>query len=423
MVVKNILLKCNFCNSPLKHLIVDLGMQPLCEERVYPENLNQMEPYFPLNVYVCEKCFLVQVPETVSPEIIYEDYAYFSSFSTSWLEHAKRYVEYVVPRFGINGDSLVAEVASNDGYLLQYFREKNIPVLGIDPSKEVAEYAIREKGIPTEILFFGEEASKSLVEKYGKADLIIGNNVLAHVPNINDFIKGLKVFLKPSGSITMEFPHLQRLVEENQFDTIYHEHFSYFSFSVVNRIFVSHGIKIFDVDELLTHGGSLRIYGCHIENGNMMISEKVTSLLEREEGLGIEDLEYYHSFSEKVKETKRKILEFLIQAKREGKTVVGYGAPGKGNTLLNYCGVRTDFIDYTVDQSPFKQGNYLPGTHIPIYSPGKLKKTKPDYVLILPWNLKSEIISRNKYIYEWGGRFVVPIPSLHVLEAAEAFIY
>ena len=407
--------QCNFCKKPLKYVMVDLGMQPLCEERIRPENLNAMEPHYPLKVYVCDNCFLVQVPESVSPEIIYRDYGYYSSFSDFWLNHARKYVETAIPRFGIDRKSLVAEIASNDGYLLQYFVEKDIPVLGIDPSEAVAKHAIQEKGVRTEIRFFGAATAKYLANTYGKADLIIGNNVLAHVPDINDFVQGIKLFLKPNGIITMEFPHLHRLVEGNQFDTIYHEHFSYLSFSTARRIFSKYEIELFDVDELPTHGGSLRIYGCHAGNNTQPVHNRVARLLEKEERLGLNSMGYYKTFNEKVKETKRKILEFLIQAKREGKQVVGYGAPGKGNTLLNYCSIRTDFLDYTVDRSPHKQGNFLPGTHIPVHHPDQLQKTKPDYVLILPWNLKDEIISHHQYIREWGGKFVVPIPELSII--------
>ena len=415
MKTREILNNCNFCKAPLTHLVTDLGMQPLCEERIKPEEINHMEPHFPLKVYVCEKCFLVQVPESVTPDIIYRDYGYYSSYSDTWLEHAKHYVERTIPRFNISKESLVAEIASNDGYLLQYFVAKNIPVIGIDPALKCAEYAEKEKGVRTETKFFGLKTAGYLTERYGKADLIIGNNVLAHVPDINDFVEGMKFFLKPGGIITMEFPHLQRLVEENQFDTIYHEHFSYFSFTTVRNIFKKYEIELFDVDELATHGGSLRIYGHHQDDRTQSVHPRVNELLKREKSLGICTMDFYDSFNEKVKETKRKILEFLIQAKREGKSVVGYGAPGKGNTLLNYCGVRTDFLDYTVDRSPHKQGNYLPGTHIPIYHPDRLKTTKPDYVFILPWNLKDEIISHHKYIYDWGGKFVVPIPEITII--------
>ncbi|MEL7585524.1 MAG: class I SAM-dependent methyltransferase [Prolixibacteraceae bacterium] len=408
---------CNFCKKPLTHVVVDLGMQPLCEERIRPEELHGMEPHYPLKAYVCDQCFLVQVPESVSPEIIYRDYGYYSSFSDFWLDHAKRYVNGIVPRFGINQESLVAEIASNDGYLLQYFVEKNIPVLGIDPSVEVAKYAIKEKGVRTEILFFGSETAEQLRRLYGKADLIVGNNVLAHVPDINDFVQGIKSFLKPGGVVTMEFPHLQQLIGQNQFDTIYHEHFSYFSFSVVRRIFDKHGIELFDVEEIPTHGGSLRIYGRHQEDREKTVHNRVKELVEREQSMGLDSLGYYDAFNENVKETKRKILDFLIRAKREGKQIVGYGAPGKGNTLLNYCGIRTDFLDYTVDRSPHKQGNFLPGTHIPIYHPDRLRETKPDYVFVLPWNLKDEIIKHHQYVCEWGGKFVIPIPELSVIEA------
>jgi len=408
---ENFLTKCNFCNTPLDHLVIDLGMQPLCEERIRPEELNQMEPHYPLKVYVCKKCLLVQVPESASPEVIYRDYGYYSSFSDTWLQHAKQYVELAVKRFGITKNNLVAEIASNDGYLLQYFVHKDIPVIGIEPSEEIARYAVSKKGVRTEIRFFGAKTAEYLADTYGKADLLIGNNVLAHVPNINDFVSGMKLFLKPSGVITMEFPHLQRLIEENQFDTIYHEHFSYFSFSTVRKIFRKHDLEIFDVDELPTHGGSLRIYARHQGNSTIPVQTRVTDLVDREESLGMNSMAYYDTFNEKVKETKRKILEFLIQGKKEGKHIVGYGAPGKGNTLLNYCGVRTDFLDYTVDRSPHKQGTYLPGTHIPVYHPDMIKETRPEYVFILPWNLKDEIINYHKYIYDWGGKFIVPIPS------------
>ncbi|SFF46588.1 Methyltransferase domain-containing protein [Sunxiuqinia elliptica] len=407
--------KCNFCHSPLHHLVTDLGVQPLCEDKIRVEDLTKMEPHFPLQVYVCKKCFLVQTPAVVSPEIIYRDYAYYSSYSDTWVQHAKQYVDYVSERFAITPKHLVAEIASNDGYLLQFFKQKGVPVLGIDPSTEIAQYAEREKGIKTEVKFFGYETAKYLVETYGKANLIIGNNVLAHVPDINDFLKGMKYFLAEGGLITMEFPHLERLIEENQFDTIYHEHFSYFSFTTVKEIFKSYGLCLFDVQQLKTHGGSIRIHACHQGDTSKPISQAVHDLLKHEHELGMDTLAYYDHFNNKVKETKRKILEFLIKAKRENKQVVGYGAPGKGNTLLNYCGVRTDFLDYTVDINPHKQGNFLPGTHIPIHHPDKIKETKPDYVFILPWNLKDEIINYNKYIYEWGGKFVVPIPELMIL--------
>lgn len=372
-----------------------------------------MESYYPLHVYICEECYLVQLPEYQSPENIFSDYAYFSSYSESWLKHAKDYTNLMIGRFGFDSQSKVIEIASNDGYLLQYFRERGIPVLGIEPANNVAK-AAQDAGIPTIVKFFGTQTAMDL-DKEGKyADLLIGNNVLAHVPNINDFLKGVKIILKPDGVITMEFPHLLKLIDENQFDTIYHEHFSYFSFITAERIFTSHGLTIFDVDELPTHGGSLRVYACHSEDRSKSISQKVGDLKKREEAAGFSHLEHYLSFSEKVKETKRKILIFLIEAKKKGKSIAAYGAPAKGNTLLNYCGIRSDFIDYTVDRSPHKQGHYLPGTHLPILSPDKIRETKPDFLVILPWNLKEEIMEQMSYISEWGGEFVVFIPEIKV---------
>ncbi len=412
----NIKPRCRFCNSILQHTFVELGMQPLCQDHVKPEELNQMEPHYPLQAYVCDKCFLVQLSEFVSPSKIFNDYAYFSSYSNSWLEHAKSYAQLMINNFGINKNSLVAEIASNDGYLLQWFQKQDIPVLGIEPASNVADFAIKEKNIRTEIKFFGVETAKYLKEKYGPADLLLGNNVLAHVPDINDFVKGMKIFLKPGGLLTMEFPHLQRLIEKNEFDTIYHEHFSYLSFTTVNEIFEHFGLKIWDVEELSTHGGSLRIYAKHTEDDSRPVTQRAFDLLKRELEMGFRDLAYYKNFSEKVKDTKRKILNFLINAKKEGKKIAGYGAPGKGNTLLNYCGIKTDFIDYTVDRNPHKQNNYLPGSLIPIYSPDKIKETHPDYVFILPWNLKDEIYKQHNYIKEWGGKFVVPIPEIKVLD-------
>jgi len=404
---------CRFCGSNLNHTFVDLGMSPLCESYVAQDQLNQMEPFYPLHVYICEKCFLVQLDEYVSSENIFSNYAYFSSYSDTWLRHAKDYTDLMVAHFGYNDKSKIIEIASNDGYLLQYFVEKGIPVLGIEPAKNVAEAAIKN-GIPTVVKFFGKATAQQVAIEHGKADLLLGNNVLAHVPDINDFVGGMKILLKPDGIITMEFPHLMRLIEENQFDTIYHEHFSYLSFTVVEKMFTSHGLTIFDVEELLTHGGSLRIYACHQGNLSQQVSKRVAELRSREGREGFNHLEYYFSFAEKVKETKRKLLEFLIRVKQEKKSVVGYGAPGKGNTLLNYCGIGTDFINYTVDRNPYKQGKFLPGTHIPIYNPDKIKETKPDFVFILPWNLKDEIIEQIAYIREWGGQFIIPIPEVKV---------
>ncbi|BAY25900.1 C-methyltransferase [Calothrix sp. NIES-2100] len=404
---------CRFCGSTLKHTFVDLGMSPLCESYVTAEQLNQMEAFYPLHVYVCDRCFLVQLQEYVSPQDIFSHYAYFSSYSDSWLQHAKNYTDKVIARFGLNASSQVVEIASNDGYLLQNFVSKAIPVLGIEPAANVAEVAIA-KGIPTVIKFFGENTAAELAANGKQADLLIGNNVLAHVPDINDFVAGCKILLQPEGVITMEFPHLMRLIEGNQFDTIYHEHFSYLSLLTVEKIFAAHNLAIFDVEELSTHGGSLRIYACHIEDNSKSISQDVKDLRAQEKSAGFLELETYFDFAEKVKSTKFQLLEFLIAAKRQGKSIVGYGAPGKGNTLLNYCGIREDFLDYTVDRNPFKQGKFLPGTHIPIFHPDKIKETQPDYLLILPWNLQNEVMSQMSYVREWGAKFIVPIPEVKV---------
>ncbi|MCA1993440.1 MAG: class I SAM-dependent methyltransferase [Coleofasciculus sp. S288] len=405
---------CRFCSSPLRHSMLDLGMSPPCNSILKFEQLNEMEAFYPLQVFVCDRCFLVQLLEYVPRETIFNDeYSYFSSYSDSWLQHVKRYTEAMVERFGLNGQSQVVELASNDGYLLQYFVAQGVPVLGIEPSGNTAEVAI-QKGIPTLVKFFGQQTALGLVAENKQADLLLGNNVLAHVPDLNDFVAGMKILLKPQGVITMEFPHLMRLMEENQFDTIYHEHFSYFSFTTVEQVFAKHGLTLFDVEELPTHGGSLRIYGRHAEDTSKPVTERVTELKAREEAAGFTRLEHYFTFGQKVKETKRKLLNFLITAKRDGKTIVGYGAPGKGNTLLNYCGIRTDFVDYTVDRSPYKQGKFLPGTHLPILHPDEIQKTKPDYLLILPWNLKDEIMKQMSYIRDWGGQFVVPIPEAKV---------
>jgi len=390
-------------------------MSPLCESFLPGEQLNQMEAFYPLHAYVCGKCFLVQLEAYVTPEHIFSDYAYFSSYSDSWLAHAKKYADRMVERFGIGEKSFVVELASNDGYLLQYFVEKRVPVLGIEPAANVAAVAVK-KGVPSLVKFFRRETARELAAVGKQADLLLGNNVLAQVPDLNDFVAGMKILLKPNGVITMEFPHLQRLMEENQFDTIYHEHFSYFSFVTVEKIFAAHGITLFDVEELPTHGGSLRIYGRHEEDTAKPVSGQVTELRAREEEAGTTRLETYSRFAEQVKETKRKLLEFLIAAKRNGKKIAGYGAPGKGNTLLNYCAIRTDFLDYTVDRNPYKHGRFLPGTHVPIFPPDRIRETKPDFLLILPWNLKDEIIKQNAFIREWGGKFVVPIPEIQVHE-------
>jgi SAM-dependent methyltransferase len=388
-------------------------MSPLCESYVSLEQANQMEPFYPLHVRICGNCFLAQVEEYVSAEKIFSDYAYFSSYSDSWVAHAKRYCEQMTDRFGLNERSLVVEVASNDGYLLQHFVALKTPVLGIEPAANVAAVAV-EKGVPTLVRFFGVNTARELVAQSKRADLLLGNNVLAQVPDVNDFVAGMKLLLAPSGVITIEFPHLMRLMQENQFDTIYHEHFSYFSFVTAEKIFAAHGLTLFDVEELKSHGGSLRIFGRHAEDSSKPVTTRVVELRSREESAGFTRLETYELFAEQVRETKRALLDFLIEAKRAGKHIAGYGAPGKGNTLLNYCGIRTDFLDYTVDRSPYKQGKFLPGTHIPIYSPERIRETKPDYILILPWNLKNEIMKQNEFIREWGGQFVVPIPTVTV---------
>lgn len=406
---------CRFCGAELNNVFVDLGMSPIANDNVKKENLGKMEPFFPLCVYVCDKCYLAQLPEHQSPDAIFNsEYAYFSSFSDSWVKHAKDYVDKMIDRFAYNENNFVIELASNDGYLLQHFKAAGVPVLGIEPCANVAE-AAEEKGIPSLVKFFGVNTAKELVAEGKKANLLLGNNVLAHVPDINDFVGGMKVVLNEGGVITMEFPHLMKLVEFNQFDTVYHEHYSYLSFVAVQRVFEHHGLRLFDVEEIPTHGGSLRIYACHKDDSGKSDSAAVAELLQRERDRGMEDLAYYRNYQEKVYDTKRKLLAFLIEAKNNGKSIVGYGAPAKGNTLLNYCGVRTDFVDFTVDRSPHKQGLHLPGTRIPILAPEQINASKPDYVLILPWNLKKEIIKQMQEVFTWGGKFVVPIPEVEVI--------
>lgn len=400
------------CEAPLSQVFVDLGMSPLCESYVSRENLNHVEPFYPLRVYVCDRCLLVQLEEYVSPESIFTEYAYFSSYADSWVEHMRRYADMIVDRLALGPESFVVEVASNDGYLLQHFVRKGIPVLGIEPAANVARVAV-EKGIPTLVKFFGEETARALVKGGRKADLICGANVLAQVPRLRDFVKGLKILLAPDGVVTIEFPHLARLMAGNQFDTIYHEHFSYFSLFAAERVFSDQGLEIFDVEELPTHGGSLRVYAGHTPRPP---TDRLKRLRQEEAAAGVSRIDTYLHFGEQVRETKRNLLEFLIGAKRSGKRLVGYGAPGKGNTLLNYCGIRTDFLDFTVDRSPHKQGRFLPGTHIPILHPDRIREVRPDYVLILPWNFKDEIMAQMAYIREWGGKFVVPIPEVRVLD-------
>lgn len=405
---------CRFCGAPLQYVFADLGMSPLANSYLPPEAANAMEPFYPLRAFVCERCLLVQLEEFETPDHIFADYAYFSSYSTSWLEHSRRYVEQMLERFELGEDSHVIEIASNDGYLLQYFSERRVPVLGIEPAGNVAKVAI-QKGIPTLVEFFGRDTARSLAGD-SSADLLIGNNVLAHVPDLNDFVAGMKILLKPGGVITMEFPHLVRLVEQNQFDTIYHEHFSYFSFLSVRRVFSEHGLRLFDVEELPTHGGSLRIYACHAEDRGHPETERAVELAERELRAGYGELETYGAYAQQVQEEKRDILAFLIELKRQDLSIAGYGAPAKGNTLLNFCGIGTDFVDYTVDVNPHKQGHLLPGSHIPIRAPEALQETRPDIVLILPWNLRQEIMEQHAYVRDWGGRFVARAPEMRILE-------
>lgn len=405
---------CRFCAAPLEQVFADLGMSPLANSYLTRAQANAMERFYPLRAFVCASCFLVQLEEFETPDHIFSDYAYFSSYSTSWLEHSRVYAEQMVDRFGIGPHSHVVELASNDGYLLQYFHERQVPVLGIEPAANVAKVAL-QKGIPTLVEFFGRETARSLVPE-SAAELLIGNNVLAHVPDLNDFVAGMKILLKPGGVITMEFPHLMRLVEQNQFDTIYHEHFSYFSFLTVRRVFAKHGLRLFDVEELPTHGGSLRIYGAHEDETDKPETERAAELAQREREHGFENLETYRAFSRRVREEKRAVLSFLIELKRQGLSIAGYGAPAKGNTLLNFCGIGTDFLDYTVDLSPNKQDHLLPGSHIPIRAPDALRETKPDVVLILPWNLREEIMQQHAYVRDWGGRFAARAPTMRLLD-------
>ena len=409
---------CRFCAEPLAHVMCDLGMSPLANSYVSFENSETAEKIYPLKVWVCDKCLLAQLEAFESPDAIFGDYLYFSSFSTSWVEHARRYCEMMVARFGFDTRSQIVEIASNDGYLLQHFKAKGIPVLGIEPAANVAKVAWEEKQIPSVVKFFGKATAKELVEDGFAADLLMGNNVLAHVPDINDFVAGLKIALKPAGVITFEFPHLQRLIEGNQFDTIYHEHFSYLSFLAVEKVFARHGLTLFDVEELPTHGGSLRIFARHRENTAPVaaVTERVEAMRIQESNFGLAKMETYTSFGEKVKATKRKLLRFLLDANEAGKSVVCYGAAAKGVTLVNYCGVRDDLVDYVVDKSPHKQNHYMPGVRIPIYRPARIFESKPDYVLILPWNLRKEISGEMAGIREWGGCFVVPIPEVTVLD-------
>jgi SAM-dependent methyltransferase len=407
---------CRFCEAPLDLTMVDLGKSPLCESYLPADRLESMEPFFPLHVRVCTQCWLAQLPSFVPPDEIFHEYAYFSAYSDSWVEHSRTYVDMISDRLELTSDSLVVELASNDGYLLQHFLPKNIPVLGIDPAANVAR-AAEERGVPTIVEFFGVELAERLVGEGRRADLVLGNNVLAQVPDINDFIGGVAILLAPGGTATFEFPHLARLLEGLQYDTIYHEHFSYFSLSTIGKIVEAHGLRVIDVEELASHGGSLRVYAAH-EADSRETAPAVAELIAREDAEGLRDPSRYHRFADEVEESKWALLDLLIELRRAGKQIVGYGAPGKGNTLLNYCGIRTDFLDYTVDRNPYKQGRFTPGTHIPILPPERIAETRPDAIVILPWNLAREIAAQLAYTQEWGAQLVVPIPTATVLEPA-----
>ena len=404
---------CRFCGADLRRTFVDLGMSPLCETYPSESDLNSGEIYYPLHAYFCEGCLLVQLEQYESAESIFSDYAYFSSYSDSWLKHCENYCDKMIRRLALSKQSFVVEVASNDGYLLQYFVQGNVPVLGIEPAANVAKVAV-EKGVPTLTRFFGTQVAKELASEGRCADLVLGNNVLAQVPNLNDFVQGLKILLKAKGVLTLEFPHLLRLMEHNEFDTIYHEHFSYFSLLTTTKILEAHGLKLFDVEELTTHGGSLRVYACRTENQSIKIEPSVADLLAKEKKAGLNSPSGYENFAAQVKQTKLALVDFLLTAARQGKKVAGYGAPGKSATLLHYCGIGKDLIEYTVDRSPHKQGRFLPGSHIPIFHPDRIVESRPDYVVILPWNLKDEITQQLGFIREWGGKFVVPIPKLEI---------
>jgi SAM-dependent methyltransferase len=406
---------CRLCGASLSHTFVDLGMSPLCESFLAADQLDRMEPFYPLYALVCERCFLVQLQEYVSPDHIFTEYAYFSSYSTSWVEHARAYCHMIKDRLGLGADSLVVELASNDGYLLQHFLPLGVPVLGIEPAANVAE-AARKRNVPTLVEFFGAALARRLAAEGKRADLIAGNNVLAQVPDLNDFVAGMKVLLAPEGVITLEFPHLMRLMAENQFDTIYHEHFSYFSFVTIGRLAERHGLKLIDVERLKTHGGSLRVYLAHDDSARAP-SPHVQELLDEETGAGFLDIAAYARFAEQVRNTKRRLLSFLIDCKDRGKRICAYGAPGKGNTLLNYCGIGTDFIDFAVDRNPYKHGRFTPGMHIPIRPVEAIDEARPDYLLVLPWNLKDEIVQQMRHVADWGCRFIVPIPEVHVVDA------
>jgi hypothetical protein len=397
--------------------MVDLGMSPPCEAILKADQLDQMELYYPLDVMVCDTCFLVQLKEYMSPETIFTEYAYYSSFSTSWVAHAKAYCEMITKRLGLGDDSLAVEIASNDGYLLQHFLPLGVPVLGVEPAANVAR-AAEEKGVLTRVDFFGVRLAQQMVKEGLRADLVIGNNVLAQVPDLNDFVAGMKILLKPEGVVTLEFPHVEKLMAENQFDTIYHEHFSYFSLLTIDLMAARYGLRVIDVEELPTHGGSLRVYLAH-ENSMRETDDRVSELLERERRHGLTEMSTYESFGHKARRAKRDLLQFLIAAKNEGKKICGYGAPGKGNTLLNYCAIGPDFLDFTVDRNPYKHGKFTPGMHIPVKPVEAIDQAKPDYILILPWNLTDEIVRQMHHVAAWGAKFVVPIPFVTVIDPSE----
>jgi SAM-dependent methyltransferase len=404
---------CRFCGTPLTHVFADLGVSPLANSYLSEEELGQMEPFYPLRALVCHECFLVQLEDYETPDVIFSEYAYFSSYSTTWLDHSRRYAEMAIERFGLDESSQVVELASNDGYLLQYFMEHGIPVLGVEPAANVAEVA-RAKGVRTLVKFFGRATGREVAAMMD-ADLVIGNNVLAHVPDLNDFVGGIKLILGPAGVVTMEFPHLLHLIDRNEWDTIYHEHFSYFSFLTVSRVFEHHGMTLFDVEELPTHGGSLRIYGRHTEDESHPVTERARELAGRERAEGFERVDTYLGFSDGVRRAKWELLEFLIEQRRAGSRIAAYGAPAKGNTLLNYCGIGTDFIEYTCDLNPHKQGHYLPGTRVPIRPPDAIRETRPDLVFILPWNLNDEIMEQLAFVRDWGGGFILRTPDVRVV--------
>lgn len=404
--------ECRNCKSQLENEFINLGDMPSANSFLQKNDVKN-EKVFPLCVYVCRECYLVQIPEIRTPEELFSNYAYFSSYSDSWLKHSELFADMMIKRFNLKNSSFIIEIASNDGYLLDFFSKHKIPVLGIEPAHNVAEISLK-KGIPTMTEFFSTKLANELKEQT-KADVLIGNNVLAHVPNLNDFVQGMKILLKSDGVISIEFPHLLQLIEQNQFDTIYHEHFSYFSFFVIEQIFRSHGLTIFDVEEISTHGGSLRIFAKHIESNMHEKTSNVEKILQKEKEFGLDKISTYMNFSKRAECVKSELNNFLKQAYDGGKIVVCYGAPAKGNTLLNYCKVNTKHIEYTVDLNQFKQGFFLPGTHLEIKDPSVISHTKPDYVLILPWNIKDEIMKQLSFIKNWGGKFVIPIPEVKVI--------